>query len=572
MYTLGLSCYFHDSAACLLKDGQVIAAVQEERLSRIKHDADFPLLSCLEVLKIAGISIHEVDQVVFYEKPLLKLDRILIRHLEQWPFNFKNFFSMTSHWFGRKLFVKGDIKKKLGFNGPVFFCKHHESHAASAFYNSTFEQAVIVTLDGVGEWATGGIHYGDGQKITTHSEMQYPQSWGLFYSAFTDYLGFQINDGEYKVMGLAPYGEPLYAEVILDKMIKVALDGSLSLSPEYFIFDRSEYMLNFLKCEALLNLPRRKKADQLSQAHMNLAASVQKILEDGITGLIKNAMSQFKVKNLVMAGGVALNCRVNSVLRNLPEVESIYVFPAAGDAGGAIGAAQYFYYQILENDRKVCSRAQLPYWGPSFNEQEIESFLNRNNYPYKKFTQAELVSETAKLIHEQKIIAWFQGRLEFGPRALGNRSILADPTKLENWAAINQKVKFREDFRPVAPAVVSERASEYFTNAEESPYMLFVSQNLTEKLPAVTHKDGSSRIQTVNREDNPLFHQLLLEFEKYSGVPVLVNTSFNTAGMPIVGNLQNAFQAFAESDLDILVLGNCMLFRKDFPYLQKDHL
>lgn len=569
MYILGISGYFHDSAACILKDGEVIAAVQEERLSRKKHDASFPLLSCKEVLRLANITIDDVEHVVFYEKPYLKFDRILIRHLEQWPFAFSSFLKMTSHWFTQKLYIKSTIRKLLNFRKEISFCKHHESHAASAFYNSTFTEAVILTLDGVGEWTTGAIHSGQGSKITTHFEMQYPQSWGLFYSAFTDYLGFAINDGEYKVMGLAPYGNPIYEEQILKEMVKIDVDGSITLNPHFFTFDKSEFMLDFARSEKLLKLPRRLKDELLNQQHMDLAASVQKILEDGIVLVVKKAMSISSCKKLVMAGGVALNCRANTIVKNLPEVEDIYIFPAAGDAGGAVGAAQFFYHQILNQNRKVRNRAEVPYWGPSFTDSEIEIFLERNNYPHKKMDDTALIQETAKLLLEQKIVAWFQGRMEFGPRALGNRSILADPRRFENWSIINNKVKFREDFRPVAPAVAAEKSAKYFNFSGESPLMLFVAANLTMDLPAVTHKDGTSRIQTVNAEDNKLFHDLLTEFERYSGIPALINTSFNTAGMPIVCNIQNAFQAFAESDIDVLVLGRYMLFREDFSYLRK---
>ena len=568
MYILGLSCHFHDSAACLIHDGQIIAAVQEERLTRRKHDATFPNLACDEVLRLGGISIDQIDHVVFYEKPFLKLDRIVLGHLNHWPFGFSNFFNMTSSWFQQKILIKRHIRKRLRYSGPISFCKHHESHAASAFYNSTFDEAVIVTLDGVGEWTTGAIHLGKGQHIKTHSEMQYPQSWGLFYSAFTDYLGFQINDGEYKVMGLAPYGEPVFVTKIIEYMIQISSDGSVTLNSEYFIFDVKSYMLNFAKVENLLGIARRAAYQPLTQDHMNLAASVQKILEDGVVTIVKKAMALFASKNLVMAGGVALNCRVNSLVKNLTEVESLYIFPAAGDAGGAIGAAQFFYYHILNNKRNINVRPIMPYWGPSYSNDEIESFLTRNKYPFQKFDDVELVLETAKLLMHQKIVAWFQGRMEFGPRALGHRSILADPRHFENWAAINAKIKFREDFRPVAPAVVAERVTDYFSFEGESPFMLFVARNLTKLLPAVTHKDDSSRMQTVAKEDNPLFHSLLLEFEKLSGVPVLINTSLNTAGMPIVCNIQNAFQAFAESDLDILVLGNYLLRKENFPHLQ----
>lgn len=572
MYILGLSCHFHDSAACVVHDGNIVAAVQEERLTRRKHDATFPNLACDEVLKLAGLSIDQIDHVVFYEKPYLKLDRIILRHLDQWPLGFVNFFKMTSVWFQQKLLIKRLIRKRLGYKGPIAFCKHHESHAASAYYNSTFDEAVIVTLDGVGEWTTGAIHHGKAQQIKTHSEMQYPQSWGLFYSAFTDYLGFQVNDGEYKVMGLAPYGEPTYEKQILAHMIHVSADGSVSLNPKYFIFDKSEYMLDFSEVNALLGISRRPSQHSITQEHKNLAASVQKILEDGVITIVKKAMALFTTKNLVMAGGVALNCRANSLVKNLAEVENLYIFPAAGDAGAAIGAAQFYYFHILNNLRKINLRPLLPYWGPSYSNQEIENFLTRNNYPYEKFDDDVLVKETAKLILDQKIVAWFQGRMEFGPRALGNRSILADPRHFENWAAINSKIKFREDFRPVAPAVIAERTGEYFSFSGESPYMLFVAHNLTKLLPAVTHQDNSSRIQTVNKEDNPLFHSLLLEFEKLAGLPVLINTSLNTAGMPIVCNIQNAFQAFAESDLDILVIGNYLLRKEKFPYLKRQNL
>lgn len=569
MKILGISAFYHDSAAALLEDGCIIAAIQEERLSRKKHDSSFPKLAIQKCLDLRGLKISDIDAIAFYEKPFLKFDRILLGHFREWPKAFGQFWGMQTHWFQSKLKIPSIIKKETGFKGPILFSQHHESHAASAYYASPFDRACIVTADGVGEWATAGIHFAEKNKFKTLREMHYPHSWGLYYSAFTDYLGFEINDGEYKVMGMAPYGKPAYVEKILNSMVHVGEHGLIELDRKYFRFHNSEHMLNFDRVESLLGIKRRTKKEKLEQQHFDLAASVQQILEDGIKEMVKYAVSLTGCKNVCMAGGVALNCRANSKILELPEVDDLYVFPAAGDAGGSVGAAYWAYHQIINQPRKEKSFSTV-YLGPQFSNTEIRNFLNRNKYPHEELSNEDLTKKTADLLFNQKIVGWFQGAMEFGPRALGNRSILGDPRFKENWNRINHKVKFREDFRPLAPSILSERTKDFFEFDRQSPYMILTAQNKTDKLPAVTHLDGSSRIQTIQKNDNPLYYDLITEFEKLSGVPVLINTSFNTSGMPIVCTPQNAFQAFAESDLDYLVLGNYLLNRQDFPYLVKN--
>lgn len=567
MNILGISAFYHDAACALLQDGVLTAAGQEERFSRVKHDPNFPILAIEYTLAKRNLGINDIDSIVFYEKPILKFDRILIRHFVSWPFSLKSFWSMQNVWLSKKFRIQKIIREQLKYSGQILFCRHHESHAAAAFFSSPFRDAVIVSVDGVGEWCTTGIHRGSGSRIESIEEIQYPHSLGLFYSAFTDYLGFQINDGEYKVMGMAPNGQAEYADLIEDNILKLNTDGSFQLNLNYFAFETSDYMLNFDKVEALLKIPRRVKGDPLELKHFNLAASVQLVLERALINLTRAAVKKTGLRNVCLGGGVALNCRANSLLKALPEVDNLYVFPVAGDAGAAVGAASFIYHQIFENERRELF--PTPYLGPDYSNEEIEIYLKRLGVHFEYFEDSKLCSYVAQLLFEQKIIGWFQGAMEFGPRALGNRSILADPRKKENWSRVNEMIKFREDFRPLAPAVTVEDKDKYFDFNGESPYMIFTAQNKTKELPAVTHADGSSRIQTVAREQNSKFHELLTEFEKLSGVPVLINTSFNTSGMPIVCTPQNAFQAFAESKLDYLVLGNFILDRAKISFLSR---
>lgn len=566
MKILGLSAYYHDSAAALIRDGQVVAAAQEERFSRLKHDPAFPRRAAEFCLASHGLTATDLDAVVFYEKPLLKLDRILITHLRNWPRAFANFEKAQRLWLGGRMRIGSSIREELGYRGPVLFSKHHESHAAAAFFASGFERAAILVVDGVGEWATTTILRGDGAAIAAVEEQRYPHSLGLFYSAFTDYLGFEVNDGEYKVMGLAPYGEPAYKRVLLEEFIECREDGAFRLRLERFAYDRSDRMLDFAGAAARLGFPRRTPDQPLEKQHRDLAASVQSILEDAMMALVRRAMEKAGSRNVCLAGGVALNCTANSKIRRSSGAEALFIFPASGDAGGAVGAALNASHMALGEPRHPNPLPSI-YLGPSFADDDIEAMLRLAGHPYRKLRRDEIAPTAARLIHEQNIIGWFQGPMEFGPRALGHRSILADPTRAENWPRINRKVKFREGFRPFAPSVLEEAAAEYFDFEGRSPYMLLVAENRTAKLPAVTHADRSSRLHTVRREENPLYHDLLSEFGRLSGVPVVVNTSFNTSGMPIVCTPQNAVQCFIEAELDALILGSFLLLRREFPYL-----
>lgn len=566
MNILGISAFYHDSAAALVREGRVVAAAQEERFSRKKHDADFPAAAVRHCLDSTGLSIADIDAVVFYEKPLLKLDRILVTHLGCWPKAFRTFGEAQKVWVGGKIRIASVIRKRLGYDGPVLFTKHHEAHAASAFYSSPFESAAIVVADGVGEWATASLHEGRAGVVRPLEETKFPDSLGLFYSAFTDYLGFEVNDGEYKVMGLAPYGRPRFKEILLREFVRLDPDGTFRLKLENFAFVTTDRMLPFRTVERLLGFPRRSAADPLTDDHRDLAASVQSVLEDAMLAIVRRAVARTGIPRVALAGGVALNCTANAKILAMPEVEDLYIFPASGDAGGAVGAALHAYHAAFEKPRG--SRAfESVALGPSYTDDEIEEILKFAGHPYRRLAAEEIAPVTARLLHEQNVVGWFQGALEFGPRALGGRSILADPTRLENWPRINRKVKFREDFRPFAPSVLAERAAEYFDLDGESPYMILVAANRTSRLPAVTHVDNSSRLHTVRRDSNPLYHELISEFAKLSGVPVLINTSFNTSGMPIVCTPQNAIQCFIEAELDALVMGSFLLKREDFPYL-----
>ncbi len=566
MNILGISCFYHDSAACLLRDGQVIAAAQEERFSRKKHDPAFPAAAAAFCLAQGGLSANELDAVIYYEKPYLKLERAVLTQIAQWPRSLPQFFEMT-RTLSSKFRVASIIRKRLGYRGRLLFCRHHESHAASAFYASPFERATVVTVDGVGEWATASIFEGNGNTLTPRREIRFPHSLGLLYSAFTGYLGFDVNEDEYKVMGLAPYGEPRFAELLERDLVRLHDDGSFTLDTRYFAYEYGKRMVDRRRMERLLGVPPRAKQDALEKVHQDLAASVQAVLEKALFGLCREAVRLTGAPKLCMAGGVALNCTANGKLSRESWVEDFYAFPAAGDAGGAVGAAFVAYHQVFEKERRP-DAFPTPLLGPAFEQADIDAYLERAGIPYRRFERQALVQHVAGALADQKVVGWFQGKMEFGPRALGNRSILGDPRRAENWPRINQKVKFREDFRPLAPSVLEERAAEFFGAGRPSPYMLLTAPTLTEVLPAVTHVDGSARLQTVAKAQNPLYHELITAFAEKSGVPVVINTSLNTAGMPIVCTPQNAFQCFAESDLDLLVLGSSVIDRKDVPFLQ----
>ena len=589
---LGISAFYHDSAAAIIVDGEIIGAAQEERFTRKKHDASYPKNAINYVLKEAGLKLNEIDHVVFYEKPFLKFERLLETYVGFSPSGFKSFSMSMPLWLSEKLFQKKMLFDALkeqdsSFNDikKINFSEHHLSHAASAFFSSPYEEAIILTLDGVGEWATTTVSSGKNNKINIIKEIHFPHSLGLLYSAFTYFLGFKVNSGEYKVMGLAPYGEPKFKDIILDKLIDVKEDGSFRMNMNYFNYATGLTMTNN-KFAKLFNMERREPEDNLLQIHMDMAASIQAATEEIVLKITRFLSKEFKLENLCMAGGVALNCVVNGKILKEGLFKNIWIQPASGDAGGALGAAQAFYYQELDNKRKIFKTDSMngSYLGPQFTDDQVENELKICGANYKKLTSDEIIKDTAKALSEEKAVGWFQGRMEFGPRALGNRSIIADSRSEKMQKNLNLKVKYRESFRPFAPAVLFEKASEWFEINSQSPYMLLVANvkkskqlQMTEKeknlfgidklnikrssIPSVTHVDYSARIQTVHKETNPIFHNLIEEFERITKYPVLVNTSFNVRGEPIVCSATDAFNCFMGTDLDILVCNNFILHK-----------
>ena len=569
MTILGISCYYHDAAAAIIRDGQLIAAAQEERFTRKKHDADFPINAIQYCLKEAGIVAQKLDYVGFYDKPLTKFDRILQTYFATWPRSFPSFLKAMPVWIKEKIWVPQMIRKDLGYDGPVLFSEHHVSHAASAFLVSPFKEAAILTMDGVGEWDTTTYGVGKGNDIRLMQSIRFPHSLGLFYSAFTYYLGFRVNSAEYKVMGLAPYGTPVYEDLIRKDLIDVKDDGSFRLNMKYFVYDWALRMTG-RKFDRLFGQPRREPESPLTQFHKDVAASLQKVTDEVVVKLANHVHGETQQENLCMAGGVALNCVANSkVLRQTP-FRQVFIQPAASDAGGAIGVAAYVYNTLLGNERVYVQ--ENAFLGPSFSDEEMEAFLDGIGVSYEKVDRRELLQRTARLIGDQKVIGWFQGRMEFGPRALGSRSIIADARNAENWQRVNLKIKFRESFRPFAPTVLQERTSDYFEFDRPSPYMLFVAQVREDKrtVPAITHVDGSARLQTIRREDHELFYDLIGEFERQSGCPVIINTSFNVRGEPIVCTPQDAFRCFMRTDMDYLVMGSFILDKKKMKPVEKD--
>ena len=548
---------YHDSAACLLQDGEIVAAASEERFTRKKHDSDLPMNAIRYCLETARIRAEDLDYVGFYEKPFVKFKRILFTHLACYPLSLKPFLKALPSWIHEKLVIPSVIREKIGFEGEVLMTEHHLSHAASSFLVSPFEEAAIITVDGVGEWSTATYGRGRGNDIELFKEIRFPHSLGLLYTAFTYYLGFKVNSAEYKVMGLAPYGEPKYYDKVR-QLIDIRPDGSFALDMRYFNYLSGLTMTNS-KFDELFGAPPRKSDGPMEQRHMDLAASVQKVTEDVMLVMARHVAKETGSKNLCLAGGVALNCVANGrILREGP-FEHIYVQPAAGDAGGASGVATYIHHSILKNPRKFVMRHA--YTGPEFKDDEIREFLTGYEIPYTELPTSELLPKVAQLIADQAVVGWFQGRMEFGPRALGSRSILADPRNAENKDRVNLKIKFREGFRPFAPSVLADRCSEFFELDEPSPFMLLVAQVRPEKrvIPSVTHVDGSARVQTVERELNPMFYDLIDEFGKITGVPVIINTSFNVRGEPIVCTPGDAYRCFVETGMDYLVMGNFLL-------------
>ncbi len=569
MNILGISCFYHDSAACLVQDGEIVAAASQERFTRKKHDASFPDKAIDYCLREGRISAKQLDYVGFYDKPLLKFERIITTYTASFPRSYKAFMQALPIWLREKLWTKDLIARNLDYPGEILFTEHHLSHAASAFLVSPFEEAAILTVDGVGEWATTSFALGKSNQIEMLKQIDYPHSLGLLYSAFTYYLGFKVNSAEYKVMGLAPYGVPRYYDRIMAELIQVQDDGSFKINLDYFAYVYGLKMINE-RFEQLFGGPVRQGESPLDERHKDIAASIQKVTEEVMLRLAFSLHAETRLDNLCLAGGVALNCVANGrILREGP-FKDLFIQPAAGDAGGAIGVAKYIYHSLLGKARETT--LQNVYLGPSYEAEEIESILKQSKIKYRKLGREDLLQTTARLIGDQNVVGWFQGRMEFGPRALGNRSILADPRQAENRDRVNLKIKFRESFRPFAPAVLEDHCAEFFELDRPSPYMLLVAQVRENQrvIPSVTHVDGSARVQTVSREDNLMFYDLIKEFYNLTGIPVLINTSFNVRGEPIVCTPQEAFQCFMRTDMDYLVMDQFLLNKREMEPLEGD--
>ena len=596
MYILGISAFYHDSAACLLKDGKIIAAAQEERFTRKKHDLAFPKNAIQYCIKEANIEASDLSNIVFYEKPFVKFERLLETYLAFAPKGFKSFIKAMPIWIKEKLFQKTNIVNELNtilgddveWRDRLLFSEHHLSHAASAFYPSPFESAAILTLDGVGEWTTTSYALGNGSELKVLKEIHFPHSLGLLYSAFTYYTGFRVNSGEYKVMGLAPYGEPKYANLIKENLIDIAEDGSFQLDMSYFDYATGLTMTN-KKFDLLFGGPPRESEAELTQREMDLAASIQKVTEEIVVLIGRSIANETNEKNLCLAGGVALNCVANGILLREKIFENIWIQPAAGDAGGALGAALSIWYQHLSNERKLPlarDGMQGSYLGPEFTDEEIEFDLKKYGAVYKKYDETGIINSVAELLADEKAIGWMQGRMEFGPRALGGRSIIADPRSHKMQKQLNLKVKYRESFRPFAPSVLNEDVSEWFDHSTESPYMLLVADVREDKrrkmtsdeealfgidklnvprssVPAITHVDYSARIQTVHADTNPRYHAVISKFKEKTNCPIVVNTSFNVRGEPIVCTPKDAFKCFMGTEMDALAVGNFLLLKEE---------
>jgi len=562
MYNLGISCYYHDSAAALLKDGHVIAAVEEERFSRKKFDDDFPKKAIQWCLDDAKIAPSQINSVAFYDKPILKFERLLDNYIAVAPRGLYSFLDVIPKWIHKRLWVKNEIKKSLkGFKGEIIFPEHHMSHAAHAFYTSSFEESAILTIDGVGEWSTTSFGYAKNNSIKITNDLRWPHSLGLFYSAFTYFLGFKVNEGEYKLMGLSSYGTPKYYDLILDNLIDVKDDGSIRLNMKYFAFTYDKVMTN-KKFSELFGISPKIKNEKTLQIHFDIGASAQKVLEDVILKMVNHIHTKTKMKNICIGGGVALNGVANYKILKEGPFENVHIPPSPGDAGSAVGAAQYLYHIYHKNSKNIIkNNIQLihenVYVGPSFSDTEIVKFLDSENISYKSFDKKSLLEKTAQLIADGNIVGWYQGKMEWGPRALGNRSILADPRREDMKDILNAKIKHRESFRPFAPSILEECSSEYFEIDVPSPYMLMVSPVKKPKdIPAVTHVDGTGRVQTVSKESNPLYYDLINEFYKITDVPVIINTSMNVMGEPIVNTPEQAYQMIVKTDMDYIVMGN----------------
>ncbi len=593
MNILGISAFYHDSAACLVRDGDLIAAAQEERFTRKKHDFNFPYKAIEYCLQEGGITGKELDYVAFYDKPFVKFERLLLTYLTYAPAGLRSFLLAMPLWLKQKLWMKDFLHKELNFGGTIIFPEHHESHAASAFYPSPYQEAAILTIDGVGEWTTSSYGYGKGNEFELMGELHFPHSIGLLYSAFTYFTGFKVNSGEYKLMGLAPYGEPRYVDLIYKELIDLKEDGSFKMNMKYFNYCAGLTMTNDRFANLFGGSPRKPET-KITQREMDIARSIQEVTEEIMLRMTRHVHKETGMNKLVLAGGVALNCVGNGrILREGP-FQDIWIQPAAGDAGGALGAALYVWYRYLNNRREISSNRDLQkasYLGPRFNNDTIEAFLKKENIPYHRLSDEQVVEKTAELIASENVVGWFQGRMEFGPRALGSRSIIGDARSTKMQSIMNLKIKFRESFRPFAPTVLKEAVSDYFELDRESPYMLLVARVKKElwketpqdgiqgldklkiirsEIPAVTHVDYSARIQTVNKDDNPFYHGMIKAFQNRTGCPVIINTSFNVRGEPIVCTPDDAFLCFMRTNMDYLVMGNFLLDKKEQAVLEHD--
>jgi carbamoyltransferase len=595
MNILGISAFYHDSAACLVQDGKIASAAQEERFTRKKHDSAFPINAINFCLKDNNLKIEHLDYVAYYDKPFLTFERILETYLSFSPVGIKSFVKALPLWIKKKLWMKEVIRKELGYEGTIVFPEHHESHAASAFFPSPFQEAAFITMDGVGEWTTSSYGIGKDNNLDILAEIKFPDSLGLLYSAFTYFTGFKVNSGEYKVMGLAPYGRPIYKDIILKELIDLKEDGSFRMNMDFFDYCVGLKMTN-RKFNKLFGGPPRKPESNLTQREMDIARSVQEVTEEAVLRMGRHIRKETGQKYLCLAGGVALNCVANGKLLREGIFENIWIQPAAGDAGASLGAALFAWYKYLGNDRKADGKRdsqQGSYLGPKFDNGYIADYLKKNNIPYTELTDEELPEKIADLIADEKVVGWFQGRMEFGPRALGGRSIIGDARSAKMQETMNLKIKFRESFRPFAPSVIRERVSDVFEIDRESPYMLLVApvkkeirREMTDEeqnrfgldklhvvrssIPAITHVDYSARIQTVDGEHNKAYYEMIKKFDEKQGCPVIINTSFNVRGEPIVCTPEDAFLCFMRTNMDYLILEKYLLDKKEQKALEGD--
>jgi len=595
MNIVGISCFYHDSAACLVSDGRIIAAVQEERFSRKKHDSAFPIKSISWCLREAGASVKDLDYVVFYDKPWIKFERILETSLAYAPSGIRQFIQAMPVWLKQKLWIPEIIRKELNYEGKILFSGHHESHAASAFYPSPFSEAAFLTLDGVGEWETASFGIGRGNELELEYYLKFPHSLGLLYSAFTYYAGFKVNSGEYKLMGLAPYGEPKYTELILNELIDLKTDGSFRMNMEYFAYCNGLKMIN-RRFEELFGLPARKPETRITKEYMDVASSIQKVTEEIMLRMSRHVHKATGMENLCLAGGVALNCVGNGKILREGPFKRIWIQPASGDAGGAMGAALLAWYKYLGNKRNSDGKRdqqKASLLGPEYSDEYIGQFLAREGMPYKKLPIGDIPEVVSDLIAQGKVIGWFQGKMEFGPRALGARSIIGDSRNPEMQSRMNLKIKYRESFRPFAPTVLADKANDWFDLDSDSPYMLLVAPIKEDKkikpdsssaglagfeklkaersvVPAVTHVDYSARVQTVSRQDNSLYYDTINSFYKKTGCPVIINTSFNVRGEPLVCSPEDAVRCFMRTEMDYLIMGSFLLNKEEQKPLKKD--